>query len=113
MNEFVFLYRCGERPSSAEQGQQVMQKWMAWFQSLAENGHIVDRGQPLERSGKIVQGPSKTVTDGPFAEAKDVVGGYTLIKADDVAQAAELARGCPILERGGHVEVRPVMRLDM
>jgi hypothetical protein len=51
------------------------------------------------------------ITDGPFAEAKDVIGGFTLIKADDVAQAAELAKGCPILERGGDVEVRPVMSM--
>jgi hypothetical protein len=113
MSEFVFLYRGGERPTSPEQGQQVLQKWMAWFKDLAARGHVVDRGQPLERSGKIVRGADKVVTDGPFAEAKDVVGGYTLIKANDVAQAAELARGCPILERGGAVEVRPVMKLDM
>jgi len=113
MNEFAFLYRGGERPSSPEQGQQVLQKWMAWFKDLGDNGHIVDRGQPLERSGKIVRGTSKTVTDGPFAETKDVVGGFTLIKANDVAHAAELAKGCPILDRGGYVEVRPVMRLDM
>jgi hypothetical protein len=73
----------------------------------------VDGGQPLERSGKIVKGAAKSVIDGPFAEAKDVVGGFTLIKAKDVAHAAELAKGCPILERGGQVEVRPVMQMDM
>jgi hypothetical protein len=112
MAEFVYLYRGGERPASPEQSQQVLQKWMAWFKGLADKGHIVDRGQPLERTGKIVKG-AKNVTDGPFAEAKDVVGGFTLIKADDVAHAAELAKGCPIFERGGHVEVRPVMKLDM
>ena len=113
MNEFVFLYRGGEgRPESPELGQQVMQKWMAWFKALAEKGHVVDRGQPLERNGKIVA-PGRVVTDGPFAETKDLVGGYTLIKARDVAEAAELAKGCPILERGGRVEVRPVMKLDM
>ena len=114
MSEFVFLYRGGERPTSPEQGQQVMQKWMAWFKDLAAKGHVVDRGQPLERSGKLVRGgANKSVTDGPFAEAKDVVGGYTLIKANDVAHAAELAKGCPILDRGGQVEIRPVMKLDM
>jgi hypothetical protein len=113
MSEFVFLYRGGERPTSAEQGRLVMQKWMAWFKELAEKGHVVDRGQPLERSGKLVRGAEKSVTDGPFAETKDVVGGYTLVKANDVAQAAELAKGCPILDRGGQVEVRPVMKLDM
>jgi hypothetical protein len=113
MNEFVFLYRGGERPTSPEQGQQVLQKWMAWFKDLAAQGHVVDRGQPLERTGKIVCGAGKSVIDGPFAETKDVVGGYTLISASDLAQAVELAKGCPILERGGDVEVRPVMKLDM
>ena len=112
MSEFVFLYRGGERPSSPEQVQQMMQKWTAWFKDLAAKGHVVDRGQPLERSGKTVNS-AKVVTDGPFAEAKDVIGGYTLIKARDVAEAAELAKGCPWLERGGAVEVRPVMKLDM
>lgn len=112
MNEFVFLYRGGERPDSPELGQQVMQKWVAWFKGLAEKGHLVDRGQPLERSGKTV-GTGRVVTDGPFAETKDVVGGYTLIKARDLSEAAEFAKGCPILERGGRVEVRPVMKLEM
>ena len=112
MNEFVFLYRGGERPSSTEQGRQVTQKWMAWLKDLSEKGHLVDRGQPLERTGKLVRA-GKSVTDGPFAETKDVVGGYTLIKANDVVQATQLAHGCPILDRGGYVEVRPVMKLDM
>lgn len=110
MNEFVFLYRTGEPAMSPEQIQQTLPKWAAWFQALSGKGCIVDRGQPLQRSGKLV---SKTVTDGPFAETKDVIGGYTLIRASDIAEASELAKGCPIIERGGHVEVRPVMKLDM
>ncbi len=113
MSEFMFLYRGGNRPTSPEEVQQVMQKWMAWFKDLAAEGHVVDRGQPLERSGKVVQAGTKSIIDGPFAEAKDVVGGYTLIKASDISQAAELANGCPVLDRGGQVEVRPVMKLDM
>lgn len=113
MSEFVFLYRGGERPpSSPEQVQQILQKWTTWFKDLSAKGHLVDRGQPLERNGKIVNG-ARMVTDGPFAEAKDVVGGYSLIKARDVAEAAELAKGCPILERGGGVEVRPIMKFDV
>ena len=113
MNEFVFLYRGGRSGRSPEQAQQVMQKWMAWFKELAENGHVKDRGQPLERAGKLVNGKRKTVTDGPFAEAKDVVGGYTLILAKDLDEAAELSKGCPVLEFDGQVEVRPVMKLNM
>ena len=109
MNEFVFLYRNGERPMSPEQIQQALPKWAAWFQALAEQGHVIDRGQPLQRIGKLV---GKSINDGPFAEAKDVIGGYTLIKARDLSEAAELAKGCPLIERGGQVEVRPVMKLD-
>jgi len=110
MNEFVFLYRGGEARRSPERAQQTMQKWMAWFKELAEKGHIKDRGQPLERSGKLVKGKKKAVTDGPFTEAKDLVGGYSLVEASDLDQAVELSKGCPILEVDGTVEVRPVMK---
>lgn len=113
MSEYVFLYRGGEGGRSPENAQQIMQKWMAWLKELADNGHIKDRGQPLERTGKLVRGKQKTVTDGPFAETKDVVGGYTLIEARDIEQAVELSKGCPALEVDGAVEVRPVMKLNM
>lgn len=113
MSEFVFLYRGGDRPTSPEQGQKVMESWMAWFKDMTAKGHVVDRGQPLERSGKIVQGSNRTVTDGPFAEAKDVVGGYTLIQAADLEAAAVVAKGCPICDSGGYVEIRPVMHMEM
>jgi hypothetical protein len=113
MSEFLFVYRgLSARASGAspEQIQQVMQKWRDWMQSLADKGHLKDRGHPLEPGGKLVSGNSKNVTDGPYAE-KDLVGGYSLIEARDLAQAAELSKGCPILERGGLVEVRPIMQM--
>jgi hypothetical protein len=111
MSEFVYLYRGGETGHSPERMQQTMQKWMTWLKELGEKGHIKDQGQPLERAGKLVKGKQKIVTDGPFAEAKDVVGGYTLIEARDLAQAVELSKGCPIFENDGAVEVRPVMKM--
>jgi len=113
MSEFVFLYRGGEPGRSPEKAQQMMQKWMAWLKELTEKGHIKDQGQPLERTGKLVKGKQKTVTDGPFAEAQDIVGGYTLIEARDLGQAVELSKGCPIFEADGAVEVRPVMKMNM
>jgi len=58
-----------------------------------------------------IRGKSKVVTDGPYAESKDIVGGYTLIQAKDLGEAAELSKGCPIFESGGLVEVRPVMEM--
>jgi hypothetical protein len=113
MSEFVFLYRGGEAGRSPERMQEMLQKWMAWFKELGAKGHVKNQGHPLERSGKLVNGRRKTVTDGPFAETKDVVGGYSLIEARDLDEAVELSKGCPILENEGAVEVRPVMQLNL
>ncbi|MBV8459281.1 MAG: hypothetical protein JOZ50_08230 [Candidatus Eremiobacteraeota bacterium] len=111
MSEFVYLYRGGQRGASPEQSEQIMQKWVAWLKQLEDKGHMKDRGQPLESEGKVVKGDGKLITDGPYAESKDIVGGYTLVQAKDLTQAAELAKGCPIFDRGGLVEVRPVMEM--
>lgn len=113
MNEYLFLYRGGQRENSPERMQQEMQKWMSWLKGLAEKGHIKDQGQPLERAGKFVKGRQKAVTDGPYAETKDVVGGYTLVVARDLDQAVELSKGCPIFESEGGVEVRPVAKMSL
>jgi hypothetical protein len=93
--------------------QKTMEKWVAWFKEIGAKGHIKDPGHPLERTGKVVQGKQKIVNDGPYAEAKDIVGGYTLIEARDLDHAVEISKGCPILEVGGSVEVRPIRNLDM
>jgi hypothetical protein len=113
MAEFLYLYRGGKWDPTAEESERVMQKWMNWFKELGASGNLKDGGQPLEAEGKVVKSKAGPVTDGPYAEAKDLVGGYTLIEADSLARAAELAKGCPILERQGFVEVRPIMKLDM
>jgi hypothetical protein len=117
MNEFLFVYRNTNEASQAamgpEQRQQTMQKWMAWFKELRDGGHIKDPGQPLERVGKVVRGTSRAVTDGPYAETKDVIGGYTIVLARDLGHASELATGCPVLTGGGSVEVRPVMKMEL
>src|SRR5260370_15936752 len=89
MSEYVFLYRGGESGRSPERAQQMMQKWMTWLKELGQQGHIKDQGQPLERAGKLVKGKQKTVTDGPFAEAKDVVGGLNPIVATRPALAPD------------------------
>jgi hypothetical protein len=114
MSQFLYLYRGGERPTgSPEEMQQQMQRWMAWMKAIADQGHIKDPGNPLEPTGKVVTGKQKAVTDGPFAEAKDVVGGYTVIEANDLEKAVQLTSGCPILDIGGFVEVRPIMKMGM
>ncbi len=116
MSQFVFLYRAGQMDgaSSPEEMQQTMQKWMSWMKELENQGYLKDIGQPLEVAGKVVRGRQKNVTDGPYAETKDIVGGYSLVEASDLDQAVELSKGCPIFElAGGMVEVRPVMKMAM
>jgi len=111
MTEYLFLYRGGKRPASPQEAQTVMQLWMTWLQDLGKRGHLKDQGQPLEQTGKVVNGKDRTITDGPYAEAKDLVGGFTLVLANDLNEAADLTNGCPIFDRGGSVEVRPVMKM--
>ena len=118
MAEFLFLYRNSQEAyretfSSPEKAQQSIKKWRAWFKDLGDKGYLKNPGQPLERVGKVVGGKSKTITDGPYSETKDVVGGFSVVEAKDLDQAAHLASGCPITEIGGSVEVRPVMQLNM
>ncbi|HEY4379734.1 MAG TPA: YciI family protein [Acidobacteriaceae bacterium] len=113
MTEFIYLYRGGDSPTSPAEGQQEMQLWMGWMKELGEKGHLKAIGSPLEKTGKLVSGKTKVVSDGPFAEAKDLIGGYTLVTASDIDQAVELSKGCPIFRRGGAVEVRPILQMNM
>jgi hypothetical protein len=113
MSEFTYLFRGRLMTGSPEERQRHMEKWVAWFKDLRATGRLRNPGHPLEASGKVVRGPAKAVTDGPFAESKDVVGGFIVVEANDLVQATELSKGCPILEIGGSVEVRPVQVLNM
>jgi hypothetical protein len=95
--------------------QRQMEKWMTWMKDLGAKGHVQGKpGEPLERSGKVVRGTSKAITDGPYAEAKDVVGGYLIVRAKDLAEAVELSKGCPVLDDDtGSVEVRAIHVTNM
>lgn len=109
MSKFMMIFRSGDAPQgSPEQLQAQTQKWMTWFEGLTRDGAYHGQGAPLERQGKVVRSTRGAVSDGPYAEAKDLVGGYAIIEARDLAAAVELSRGCPILETNGLVEVRPV-----
>ena len=114
MAEFLYIYRNSTVARSAAMGtpearQKSMERWTAWLRELEQKGHLRSAGQPLDGSGQIVKGGTRAIVDGPFAEAKDVIGGYSIIIADNVKQAAELAKGCPGLDDSdGSVEVRPI-----
>jgi len=109
--QFLLLFRHSEEgpdPTPAEM-EQIMGKWMAWIKGMNTRGELVGTNR-LAETGRVLRGPGgKEVTDGPFAEAKEVVGGYVLIQAGDPAAATAIACGCPGLEmKTTIVEVRPV-----
>lgn len=108
MTEFVYLYRGYSAPASPEEMQKKTAKWMTWFEELSNKGHLKSLGDPLQPGGKVVKGAKKQVLDGPYAEAKDVIGGYSIVMAKDIDEAVASSLGCPIFEDDGSVEVRPI-----
>ncbi len=105
MKQFLYLFRGGDEEYgklSPEEFQAHMEKWGVWMQSVKAEGF------PLEAEGMQVAGKSAVVSNGPFAEGAEVVGGYVILPAKDMKHAVELTKGCPILEMDGHIEVRPV-----
>jgi hypothetical protein len=116
MEKFMYLFRGGENhahnAADSAAAAQNMQKWMKWMESLGQKGILVG-GEPLQPTGKQVNGTKKVVTDGPFVEAKELVGGYLIVNAKDINEAVEISKGCPIFEEDGKLEVRPIQAMEM
>ncbi len=116
MANFMYLFRGGfdSRPDvAAAEMQAQMQRWVDWMKQLSAKGHL-KAGEPLEKTGKVLHAKQKTIHDGPYAEAKDLVGGYLIVSAENLEHAAELAKGCPILiSEGGTVEVRAIREMKL
>jgi len=113
MANFLFVYRGGDdryATMTPEEMQENMQKWGNWIREALQKGWMVDPGDALTPEGRVVNA-KKVVTDGPFVESKEIVGGYSIVKADSIDEAAELAKGCPALLTGGKVEVRALAGL--
>jgi hypothetical protein len=113
MANFLFVYRGSgeaEAKMTPDEMQQIMQKWSAWIHEAMAKGWMVNPGDALTMEGRVVDA-RKVVTDGPFVESKEIVGGYSIVQADSIDAAAELAKGCPGLLTGGKVEVRALAGL--
>ncbi|WP_375445075.1 YciI family protein [uncultured Fibrella sp.] len=94
---------------SPEDMQAEIQKWNQWIGGIAAQHKMVG-GESLMPFGKVMTNGGQVVTDGPFTEGKEIIGGYTLVTAASVDEAVELAKGCPIFDtEDGSVEVRPVV----
>ena len=108
-NGYLLIFRGNDwyQGLSPEQMQQVADNWMAWFHRLKDEGKCAG-GNPLEREGKIVSGKNRIVSDGPFAESKETIGGYFLLTVSSMDEAVAIAQQCPGLPHGIRVEVRPI-----
>jgi hypothetical protein len=112
MKDYLLVFRTdySKLPkASPEEMQAMAKKWMDWFGSIAAQGKLAERGNRLmPMAGKVVR-PNNVVTDGPYMEIKESLGGYATVKANSLDDAAELAKDCPVLGYGGNVEVREIM----
>jgi len=110
MKDFLFVYRADlsaipER--SPEEMQANTKRWMDWIGGIAAQNKLTDRGNRLDPSGKVVKA-NHIIADGPYTEIKESIGGYSIVKANSIDEATELANGCPVLSVGGNVEVREI-----
>ena len=109
---FLLLFRNAGPEShqhlSLDQRAQLTKEWNDWYESLAAHGKV-QHGRPLALQGRVVSGArGQLVTDGPFAETKEVVGGYFFLTVANLDEATEIAKRCPGLSHGVTVEVRPI-----
>lgn len=110
MKEFMFLFR---QPSydysqtSPAEMQNLYKKWQDWVGNIAAQGKLVQTGIRLADEGKVLKAGG-VVTDGPFVEIRERLGSFMVVKAESLDDATTLAHGCPALDSGGSVEIRPV-----
>ncbi|NKB29385.1 MAG: hypothetical protein GKR99_18235 [Rhodobacteraceae bacterium] len=103
MPKYIFAYHGGALPETPEEGQKVMAAWGAWMEGLGSA--IADGGNPA--------GMSKTVSAAGVADdgGSNPISGYTLVNADTIESACEMAKGCPIIDAGGSVEVAEAVEM--
>ncbi|WP_222982889.1 YciI family protein [Flagellimonas meishanensis] len=115
MSNFLYLFRGGDEAYaklSQEEKQAHMELWGQWMGGLREQGTLLD-GLPLDKGGKVVRDRGDVVTNGPFAEGAEMVGGYLIVSAKDIDEAVEISKGCPIFDyEGAFVEVREILDLE-
>jgi hypothetical protein len=112
MKDFMLLFRGASQQYdfSPEEMQSHMQKWFGWVNDLKQQ-NIYISGEPLVPEGKTVKGKKALVTDGPFAESKEIIGGFFIIKAASIEEATEIAKNSPDLPLDGSVEIREEMKM--
>jgi hypothetical protein len=117
MEEFALMMRHedGKKVASPEQIQQWMKQTMDWIGGIAAQGKFVSgTGLPFDDARVVLtKNAKKVVTNGPYGEIKETIGGMIVVKAASVDEAVEFAKGCPVLQgEGNSVEVRKIARND-
>jgi hypothetical protein len=114
MNEYMMIFRHelnnGAEAPSPEQMKMVMAQWQAWIKGIAARGRYSGTNRLLNE-GKTIK-PGNIISDGPYAEVKEIIGGYLIVRAASLDEAMEMAKSCPNMIYGGNVEVRAVMSID-
>jgi hypothetical protein len=111
MKDFMLLFR---QPSydyskaSPKEMQALAKKWQDWVGAIAAQGKLADNGPRLSLEGKVLKAGG-IITDGPFVEIREMLGSFIIVKAESLEEATTLAHGCPALDAGGSVEIRPII----
>lgn len=116
MEEFLLIFRHedGNEVASPEQMQIWMQQTMEWLGGIAAQDKLVDQGNGLSFDDARVVKHNKVVTNGPFGDIKETIGGYVIVRAESVDEAVEFAKGSPILQgEDNSVEVRKIARHEV
>jgi len=109
--DYLLLFRGGANPEdmTPERMNTTMNNWMAWMAGLKKRKQL-SMGHPLDDGGKVLSG-AKGKNVAAFKADKDAIGGYLLIKAKSLTEATKIAKGCPIFNNGGTLELRPAERM--
>jgi hypothetical protein len=114
MSDYLVMYEGGDKSwmkRPPKEFQKVMEEWGAWFKDLESKGVLRNPGSALAPGGAVITRNGKGfVTDTTMAEVKELIGGFTIIHAESVEKAAEIAQGSPFLRNnpGGRIRVQPV-----
>lgn len=115
MKEFALIFRTSTdnefRPTPAQM-QEMLTSWTNWMGGIAAKDRLADKGSRMGISGSKTLAPGNVITDGPYTEVKEFINGVMYIRAEDIDEAVELAKGCPMLNGGGKVEIRPLVTPD-
>ncbi|GAA0562931.1 YciI family protein [Chitinophaga japonensis] len=111
MKDYLLLFRGGPQyiPSAEQPQAPISPDWRNWMETLVKNGRFVAGQRLVGDTGAVLKGRKTQLTDGPYAEGKEVVAGYLIIKANDLEEAAALLKGCPIFEHDdASTEIREI-----